>query len=316
MLSVLLLLPLVLGLSYDQTPMTVNNHAGAPIELWWVNTFSPRRELVLQSPKPVRNASSIHINSYDSHEFMVKFYNRNDTIEGHFIKGPQEEEVDVYYDEMTNQLRVKVSSDFDDWVDVLDAATSRCMNNKSKKFSECLAEDVYKKVSKQEQEHQDVLHSRDSMAFKLRNYTCADPNIETSKPINSFPYTFDGKTYKIDTMFEIPSTKIWATQDFVTDEECAIFRSHAEGNLYRATVAGDDGHSEYSSHRRAQQAHYDLPIDNPETDPLWPLYSRIMNFLNTHGHFHFVHAGQEDFTIIQYNPTDEYFPRECSNFNH
>ena len=301
---------LSLGYSHEQVPMTVSNHAGGPIELWWVNTLSPKRELILQSPKPVRNASSIHINSYNSHEFMVKFYQRNDTIEGHFVKGPQEEEIHVYFDETTNQLRVKVSSEFDDWVDTLETATEKCIQDPSRRLSECMAEDVYRKVLKQSQDHEDVLRSRDAMAFKLRNYTCADPDIQTSAPINSFHYSFDGKTYKVDTMFEMPTTKIWATQNFITDEECAIFRAHAKGNLHRATVAGDDGHSEYSNNRRAQQAHYDLPIDNPETDPLWPLYARIMDFLNTNGHFHFEHAGQEDFTIIQYNPSDEYFPRK------
>jgi hypothetical protein len=108
----------------------------------------------------------------------------------------------------------------------------------------------------------------------------------------------------------MPNAKIWAAKNFITDKECDILRESATGKLARATVAGEDGRSEYSIHRRAQQAHYDIPYDEPETDPLWPLYNRIMQFQNQHGKMNLSLPGQEGFTIIQYNPSDEYHPRK------
>jgi hypothetical protein len=35
--------------------MRIVNHAGAPIELFWINTFEPHRPLVKQTTKAIRN---------------------------------------------------------------------------------------------------------------------------------------------------------------------------------------------------------------------------------------------------------------------
>lgn len=43
------------------TPMRILNHAGAPIELFWMNTFDPGAPLVLQSEKPLRNSSDLNV---------------------------------------------------------------------------------------------------------------------------------------------------------------------------------------------------------------------------------------------------------------
>lgn len=97
--------------------------------------------------------------------------------------------------------------------------------------------------------------------------------------------------------------------DFITDEECQKFFDEGKGKLRRATVAGPDGGSVISEHRKAQQAHYSMPIDDWEGDVLWPLYKRAITFANKYGKLNVERPGQEDFTIIQYNPTDEYMPR-------
>lgn len=36
------------------------------------------------------------------------------------------------------------------------------------------------------------------------------------------------------------------------------------------------------------------------------LYGRILNFTNSHTNYDLHLEGQEQFTVIQYNPTDEY----------
>eukprot|EP00604_Paraphysomonas_vestita_P004280 CAMPEP_0174825382 /NCGR_PEP_ID=MMETSP1107-20130205/42696_1 /TAXON_ID=36770 /ORGANISM="Paraphysomonas vestita, Strain GFlagA" /LENGTH=236 /DNA_ID=CAMNT_0016056921 /DNA_START=714 /DNA_END=1427 /DNA_ORIENTATION=- len=79
----------------------------------------------------------------------------------------------------------------------------------------------------------------------------------------------------------------------------------AEPRLERAVVVGADGGAVVSESRRAQQASYNL---RSPTDPLWNLYHRILNFTNSHTNYNLKPEGQEFFTVIQYNKSDEYTP--------
>ena len=76
--------------------------------------------------------------------------------------------------------------------------------------------------------------------------------------------------------------------------------------LRRATVAADDGTSVVSENRKANQAVY--TFKRPEnTDPLWPLYTRVFKTVNTFvPGFNLQPPGQEGFTIIQYDVDDQY----------
>lgn len=79
---------------------------------------------------------------------------------------------------------------------------------------------------------------------------------------------------------------------------------HGKPRLQRATVAGEGGEAQVSTHRQAQQAGYDV---RGEEDPLWDLYSRVFNFTNKYNPTYNLELdGQEGFTIIQYNPNDQY----------
>ena len=304
-----ILIPDIFCSAVSSVPLILYNHAGAPIELWWINAFVPSRDLVLQSSKPLRNATSVTVNSYDTHEFLVKFFNRADSPQGYFVKGPEEEEVHVHYDPSIDQFQVKVTTEYDRWVEKMDVFTMKCLNDKSMKFSECLALEVQGQFTQLYDEHQKVLKYREAMSRELRNYTCSDPSLGTSSPINSFVYSFGGKEYPVDTLFDLPYAKIWTVANFITDDECEVFRQHAWGKLKSAAVVGPDGRSTLSKNRRAQDAHYEIPIDYPEGDPLWPLYSRVMNFANIYGNLTIEFPGQETFNVIQYNPSDEYLPR-------
>jgi hypothetical protein len=176
------------------TKMIVYNHAGSPIELFWLNTFS-ENELVLQSKKPVRNATSIPVDSYNTHEFIIKFADKTRYEQGHFMKGPRDEDIHVYFDD--KEFHIKITSEYDRWVDKMEKATRTCLNDNSQSFAECMASDVFKDVSQ-------IIDTKDAYADyhgrlsgKLRNYTCADPTMETSKPINSFEFTHDEEVYQI-----------------------------------------------------------------------------------------------------------------------
>jgi len=139
------------------------------------------------------------------------------------------------------------------------------------------------------------------------------------KPI-SFPSP-DGESmiqYNIKVLFENSHAKIWTIDRFITDEECRVLERHAKPLLKRATVAAEDGSSIVSENRKAQQAGYDLHQNNP-FDPLVPLFSRVLGVTNTVAGYHLTPEGQEDFTVIQYNPQDQYSPHcdgDCNSNPH
>ena len=86
----------------------VQNLAGAPIQLYWINTFKPGREEVLQTQTPIRNGTDTTINSYDTHQFLVRFKDTSQseaTVE--FEKGPREEVVTITYDADENVMNLR-----------------------------------------------------------------------------------------------------------------------------------------------------------------------------------------------------------------
>jgi hypothetical protein len=52
--------------------MKLVNRAGAPVELFWMSLFK-KGELIKQTTAPLRNGSETNVNTYETHEFQVKW---------------------------------------------------------------------------------------------------------------------------------------------------------------------------------------------------------------------------------------------------
>eukprot|EP01041_Mallomonas_annulata_P002031 gene2031-3948_t len=286
-------------------PMKVKNFAGAPIELFWVNTFDAGRPLVKQTEKPIRNASESQINSYDGHEFAIKFFRGNNQYQGKFVKGPKEETVIINFSKQEGFI-VKQITKFDEMKANIKEATKECEKSNRNDFADCVADILNEDIEKISDSKDELAKYRDQISHRLRNYTCSDSNMSTSEPLRTSTFSVGKNTYKVDTMFETSHAKIWTIHNFISPEECGHFEKYGLPRLRRATVAAEDGTSTVSNHRKAQQAGYD--IQSRPKDPLWDLYHRVLHFTNKHAGMHLQPDGQEDFTIIQYNMADEYTP--------
>jgi len=120
---------------------------------------------------------------------------------------------------------------------------------------------------------------------------------------------------EVDLLLNLDAAKIWVAHDFISDEECDVLMKHGNPRLKRATVAAEDGTSVVSDTRKANQASYNFDVGRPASDALWPLYNRIIAFVNSKSNYELQPEGQEEFAIIQYNPSDEYAPHcdaDCS----
>ena len=248
------------------------------------------------------------INSYNTHQFVIKFAKPIPGVEVRFKKGPKEETVTVTYNKEENYLTVKITTKFDDLMDKVHNTTSTCKDlKKGIDFDECFAHGIASDIVQIEESKTLIGKYRDLMSSRLRNYTCADETMNSTKPLSSTSVKIGNKMYEMDSFFETERAKIWVVHDFITDSECETLRKVTQPLLTRATVAAEDGSSIVSENRKAQQAGYNLHQINPE-DPLNLLQDRILQHTNDIAGYKLSPAGQEDFTVIQYNKDDQYTP--------
>ena len=317
----------------------MQNLAGSPIQLFWVNTFKPGREEVLQTQTPIRNGTDTTINSYDTHEFLVRFKDTtlSEATVG-FMKGPREEVVTITYDADDNVMKVVQTTKLDEIKDQIHSVTQNCaVTGTGPEFGNCVAAGILDDLTRVSDGKATVVKYRDQMSERLRNYTCADPTMQTTTPLRTDRVKVFGSEYTAESYLDLPSAKIFTVgflhtkqhfvlltficrsfrsahslhlyecqvPDFVTPEECNILMEKGRPLLKRATVAADDGTSVVSENRKANQAVY--AFSKPmNTDPLWPLYARVFKMLNQYVGFNLAPPGQEEFTIIQYNEDDQY----------
>lgn len=215
-------------------------------------------------------------------------------------------------------LCAKVTNKFDELMAKVTQQTASCSHLKGNKFDICFANTMVDDISKLETQNTELVKYRDLMSSRLRNYTCDDDTMQTSRPIRSQSVNINNRRFDMDILFDTPTAKVWVVHDFVSDEECEILEEHGRSRLARATVADEDGSSIVSEHRKAQQASYGFH-QTREGDPLLSLSTRTLQITNLLGGFNLQPDGQEDFTIIQYNPSDQYTPHcdgSCDGSQH
>ena len=308
----------------NSVSMKIENQAGQAIDLYWINTFKTEQDYVLQNQKPIRNGTSSNIYSYDTHAFIAEFHDPTDDLKGVnvvFTKGPQDETVYIDYDHETLKMTATLKSKRDLVEDKVKAEihfckqrlgiseidSTRITSTQVEELSTCMTNYFVDELEKVHESKRQLRESRDKISYKLRNYTCADIDVNGSPSIEQYEFNHNGHTAQIHTLLNKPAAKIWVAHNFVTEDECKVLVEHGRPRLTRATVAAEDGSSVVSENRKAQQAAY--MMDNPsEDDPLRSLYDRVFAMANHHAGYQLSWPGQEGFTIIQYNPSDQYTP--------
>ena len=157
--------------------MRVVNHAGAPIELFWINVFEHDRPLVKQTTKAIRNNTDTTINSYDTHMFRVKYLHEIDGTECEFTKGPKEEVITITAD-ANRKMSSKQVTKYDEILMKVQNATQSCAKFTGHNFDTCFAGGVVGDVIKLEETKSEITKYRNLMSDRLRNYTCQDERMD------------------------------------------------------------------------------------------------------------------------------------------
>ncbi|RYH09261.1 hypothetical protein EON65_40250 [archaeon] len=292
------------------------NFAGAPIDVLWINVKANSADDRYKTIVPtVRNGTDVSINTFISHQFLIKFAKQQAGAKAVFTKSSETDEtIDVYFDDVTGNFSIKHDYDLPpENINSIQQALEACNKADTKGYASCVARGAMADMKRISDAQSRLSKYRDAISYRLRNYTCADDSLPTTSPIETYPYKYSPSSgtsperdYEVKIFLDMPAAKIWAVDNFLTEEECDTLETTGRPKLRRATVAAEDGTSTISEHRKAQQASYDHHQHNLEADPLWDLQQRVLALTNYHSNFSLGVDGQEGFTIIQYNPDDQY----------
>jgi hypothetical protein len=251
----------------------VRNLVGSPINVYWINNFVKPEKLAKQNSKVFRNGTLHGISSYEGHSFSVQFRDHIPGTEANITLGQHNMTVEARIDSTTGHLRLIEVDSHRKVQTLVDAIQTECLERFSTKvdIQKCMSKLITKDFLDLENSQEQMAAYHDKMATRLRNYTCADPELKTTEPISGYDYHFLGKTYKVNVFLETEKAKIWAVENFLTEAECEALMNNARPRLAKATVAdGLDGTSTYSVSRKAQQAGYKFRDDvDKRSDFLW-----------------------------------------------
>lgn len=187
----------------------------------------------------------------------------------------------------TALARLKVSADR---FDQIQQSMEDCMMDATSKVYETMRADVLQQNT--------LLKTVSGLG---ENFTCADPNLETSYPIRETTWTdpgMVGQEHKVGILHERPDgSRIHIVENFITTEECQAIEAAAAPTLHRGTVADGNGGSRMSESRKAWQAGVHF---SEEGDPIYNIKRRIFDYTNYVAGYNMSLPGQEEIMSIQY----------------
>ncbi|CBN78889.1 conserved unknown protein [Ectocarpus siliculosus] len=177
-------------------------------------------------------------------------------------------------------------------------------------FAECLTKAIAQDLAKKETEANKSMRMLEVVGDRARNYTCADPEMETtnsSLPSVKWQDPEGGLTYNAQVFLDDPAAKIYLVDNFATDKECKALMDHASPHLQDATVNGGAGKATLSQARRAKAGGVGADLNNKNSVTA-PLYRRGYGFANHVTGYKLDMDGQEGYSVIKYGSDDEYRP--------
>jgi len=290
------------------------NHAGAPIDVFWIDTFKNDGTVVKQTSKPIRNGTETNINSYDGHDFVAKFVDEKPgVLEAYFTKGPSEEKVIISYDEEAKAMDAQQITKFNEIMDLVKEAEVICGSLKGEAFSDCISSKMLEEVQRLNDTTREIKKFRDIMAPQLYDYVCADDKVNFTEPIKTSSLTVDKQSYSIKEMVDTDMAKIFVVQNAISSRECQALETGSSATSTAGVITDAVGNSEVASTSREtdKAATYSFDDEFPDQDELWPLYNRLHSMVNKHAKHDIRPAGQEPFTFHTFLSGDDNLPRGC-----
>jgi hypothetical protein len=326
------------------------NESGSRVEIYWIHPQT--REASLMSSPDVQNGATFPLNSFVGHEFEVRekpsastgvCKSADQTCKQGFFKVSENDDqlieikpgIDIRF--VDDQIRAQEEAG--DLVDSCKQAAKARLEAAGKDptkameaielMTQCVEGGVAQSISRANEEISFQKSIREQMAKKMENYTCVDPELNTTDPVREEVWAgaADRRRRKVKIMLDRPASRIHVIENFINPDECAAMEESAEPRLHRATVADGKGGSHFSEHRKAMQAGIKVPWDKEEEGNAIARISRRVYDYNNHVlGLDIDEFGQEDLMSIQYfgrgkddDAPDRYTPHcdgDCTGLPH
>eukprot|EP00611_Tribonema_gayanum_P020701 TRINITY_DN3832_c0_g2_i2.p1 TRINITY_DN3832_c0_g2~~TRINITY_DN3832_c0_g2_i2.p1 ORF type:complete len:453 (-),score=156.53 TRINITY_DN3832_c0_g2_i2:705-2063(-) len=309
--------------SPNAVSLQFNNEADVPVTLNWLNTFKGNK-LIPQRDVPIQPKHGLGVDSFKGHSFvavstevnMTHYDPINDRSPSavHFTMSPWDDTVTITSNPYDGSLELHQTNSFKKVGASMEAAAEACKRKHKRKNAEalldkelldCMSNMLATEVAPKDHELAKQRKMMDIVGDRLRNYTCVDPQMKTTeKPLRTI--TWDGR--KTHVFLEEPDSSIMLIENFVSDKECDALIAAGERTLEVATVNGATG-ADLSISRRAKAGVASPKLSLAEgEDPITDLYRRGYRFANDQTGYDMPLDGQEKFSVIKYDATDEYIP--------
>lgn len=221
---------------FGSSAIIVQFHNNIPFDL----TLLWKRDEGFNSIGNVPSGTLFQIDTYPTHEFTFLF--PDNSTKGSYIASTVDEEIELnlqsneivlspYHietddnrkahsdvrDELNRKkLQIHVTDEFKIAVKL---ALQQCGKvNKDEPSFQCFSETMFRLFHKQEENYKEQQQQFSTMTNKLRNYTCADVDMETSIPIKTSEDIIRGKSVVVHTYLQHEDAKIWVVPNFISDE--------------------------------------------------------------------------------------------------
>lgn len=298
------------------------NDSGERVEVHWIHD---NQKVLMGKPT---NGQSIALDSAVNHTFTVT----NGKMEATILVSDEENQVYIVKNGLVVQSDESSTTLKDaNTHDILEECKTKALSLIEKdpqmameQLAQCVQTKTARMLELKNEELAFQASIRATMAHMAENYTCADPNRETTEPIEQREWTHKGITRRVGVLHNRPSSQIHIIHDFISDDECEAIRLAAEPKLHRGTVADGKGGSRLSESRKAWQAGIKAPAT--PGSPILNVKQRLFDYTNDLLHYNMTLPGQEDIMSIQYfgkgmNDTtpDRYTPHcdgDCDGLPH
>lgn len=300
------------------------NYSGSRAELYWIHPET--REGSLMSDPHIMNGADFPLNSYIGHEFELREVPSKSTgqcksedqtcRDAFFVVSENEDQVvtaregfvvEFLDDQIRSQLEASeiVGSCQTKAKDRLEKAGTNAneIQTSMDELVKCVEAELTETLSRASEELSFESKVRTNMAALMENYTCADIELNTTKPIrvSNWPGARDRRRREVEVLLDRPASKIMFVKNFINQAECDAMAEAAAPALHKATVADGKGGSQFSEHRKAMQAGIKVNWEKEDAgDQIAGLSRRVYDFTNFVLDLDITEHGQEDLMSIQY----------------
>lgn len=299
----------------ERQHLQIKNDSTEKVDVHWIDPDG--KEIPLGSPT---SGETLYLNSFVNHTLVIKTSKKstNVTVSG------DPEQVIVVRDETDSATKTS-KRESQEWVsgriEICKERAKLALQNGdpadvlTKGLSDCIVAQIAELFEEKNAELAAEDSLRTQIAFEAENYTCADPDKETSDPVHEFLWSHEGIQRRVEILHDRPSSQIHVLHDFISTEECLAIQNAADKHLHRGTVADGKGGHRLSESRKAWQA--GIKVNHETDNPISKVQKRLFAYANEMTGLNMTLQGQEDIMSIQYfgkgedDPTPDRYTPHC-----